>query len=423
MMNELIKLKIDGKEIEAIEGRPLVEVARENGINIPTLCHFKDIYPPLSTCRICTCKINGRMDTACTTNVRNGMDVDVSSPEIADIRKAVVEMLFAEGNHNCPACTKSGNCDLQRRGYEMGLSISRFPHLFNRRPRDFSMERIFMEHNRCVLCKRCIELIKTDDGKNVFSFQNRGHKTLVGIDYELEKELSDEKIALARDICPVGAILVKGKTGAAPFGVRKFDLDQDLKFVPTQELKVSLPKDKKPVIATTSLAGCFGCHMSILDIDTELLDIIELVEFNKSPLTDIKKFNKQCDIGIIEGGIANNENIEVLKTFREKCDILIGLGECAIWGGLPAMRNTVSLEECLDEAYLHSVTSESGANIIPRSEDIPQLLDKVYSTNDIVKIDYFIPGCPPNADHIWKVVKSVLSGEQIPISYKEFKYD
>lgn len=71
------------------------------------------------------------MDTACTTNVRNGMEVDVSSPEIADIRKAVVEMLFAEGNHNCPACTKSGNCDLQRRGYEMGLSISRFPHLLN----------------------------------------------------------------------------------------------------------------------------------------------------------------------------------------------------------------------------------------------------------------------------------------------------
>lgn len=139
-----------------------------------------------------------------------------------------------------------------------------------------------------------------------------------------------------------------------------------MKYVPTQELKVNLPKDKKPVIATTSLAGCFGCHMSILDIDTELLDIIELVEFNKSPLTDIKKFTKRCDIGIIEGGIANNENIEVLKAFRDNCDILIGLGECAIWGGLPAMRNIVPLEECLEEAYLHSVTSEAGANIIPK---------------------------------------------------------
>lgn len=423
MMNELIKLKIDGREIEAIEGRPLVDVARENGINIPTLCHFKDIYPPLATCRICTCNINGRIDTACTTLVRDGMEVDVNSPEIADIRKAIVEMLFAEGNHNCPGCSKSGNCDLQHRGYEMGLSISRFPHLFKERPRDFGPERIYMEHNRCVLCKRCIELIKTDDGKNVFSFQNRGHQALVGIDYELEKQLSDEKVLEARDVCPVGAILVKDKSGAAPFGGRKFDLDKSLKYVPTTDLKVELPKDRKPVIATTSLAGCFGCHMSILDIDDELIDIIELVEFNKSPLTDIKKFSKRCDIGIIEGGVANNENAEVLKAFREKCDILVGLGECSIWGGLPAMRNTVDLEDCLEEAYLHSVTSEPGAKIIPRSQDIPQLFDKVYSTNDIVKIDYFIPGCPPNADHIWKVIKTVLLGEQIPIAYQEFKYD
>lgn len=423
MINELIKLKIDDKEIEAIEGRPLVEVARENGINIPTLCHLKDIYPPLSTCRVCTCEINGRMDTACTTNVSNGMEVNVSSPEVADIRKAIVEMLFAEGNHNCPGCSKSGSCDLQRRGYEMGLSISRFPHLFNERPRDFGPERIFMEHNRCILCKRCIETIKTEDGKSVFSFQNRGHEALVGIDYELEKTLSDEKVKQAADICPVGAILYKGKSVAAPFGVRKFDVDENLKFIPTKDLKVKLPKDKKAVIATTSLAGCFGCHMSLLDIDTELLDVIELVEFNKSPLTDIKNFTKRCDIGIIEGGIANSENVEVLKAFREKCDILVGLGECAVWGGLPAMRNTVPLEECLEEAYLNSVTSESDANIIPRDENIPKLTDKVYSTNDIVKIDHFIPGCPPNADHIWKVVKSILLGHHILISYPEFKYD
>ena len=108
---------------------------------------------------------------------------------------------------------------------------------------------------------------------------------------------------------------------------------------------------------------------------------------------------------------------------HQKCDILVGLGECDIWGGLPAMRNTVSLEECLEEAYLHSVTSEEGANIIPRNDDIPKILDKVYSTNDVVKIDHFIQGCPPNADHIWKVVKSILLGHHIEISYPEFKYD
>jgi coenzyme F420-reducing hydrogenase gamma subunit len=102
----------------------------------------------------------------------------------------------------------------------------------------------------------------------------------------------------------------------------------------------------KPVIATTSLAGCFGCHMSILDIDERILELIELVEFNKSPIDDIKTFTKQCDIGIIEGGCCNSENIETLKSFRKNCNVLVSLGECAIMGGLPALRNDISIKEC-----------------------------------------------------------------------------
>ena len=180
---------------------------------------------------------------------------------------------------------------------------------------------------------------------------------------------------------------------------------------------------EKYIIATTSLAGCFGCHMSLLDIDTELVDMLELVEFNKSPLTDIKKFSKRCHIGLIEGGCSNNENVHVLKEFRKKCDILISFGECAIMGGIPAMRNFIPLQECLEESYLNSTTSELGAHIIPGHEDIPKLLNNVYPCNEIVKIDYYIPGCPPNAQHIWKVVKSILLGEEFSIAHDEFKYD
>jgi [NiFe] hydrogenase diaphorase moiety small subunit len=105
----------------------------------------------------------------------------------------------------------------------------------------------------------------------------------------------------------------------------------------------------KPVIATTSLAGCFGCHMSILDIDERILDLFELVEFNKSPIDDIKTFTKECDIGIIEGGCCNSENIETLKLFRQNCKTLVSLGECAIMGGLPALRNDISIKECLEK--------------------------------------------------------------------------
>ena len=112
----------------------------------------------------------------------------------------------------------------------------------------------------------------------------------------------------------------------------------------------------KPIVATTSLAGCFGCHMSILDIDERILGLIDLVEFNKSPINDIKKFTKQCDIGLIEGGCCNSENVHVLKDFRENCKILISVGECAIMGGLPAMRNGIPIKECLAEAYLNGPT-------------------------------------------------------------------
>lgn len=180
---------------------------------------------------------------------------------------------------------------------------------------------------------------------------------------------------------------------------------------------------KRFKVATTSLAGCFGCHMSMLDIDTGLLDLVEFVEINKSPLTDIKKFSKRCHLGLIEGGCCNSENVETLREFRKNCDILVSVGECAIWGGLPAMRNTIPLGECLEEAYLTAPLNEPGAGIVPYHEDLPKILDKVYSCSEVVQIDYFIPGCPPSATHIWKVVENLLWGEQHSILYSEFKYD
>ena len=155
----------------------------------------------------------------------------------------------------------------------------------------------------------------------------------------------------------------------------------------------------KPIVATTSLAGCFGCHMSVLDIDERILELIELVDFNKSPIDDIKEFTEMCDIGLIEGGCCNSENVHVLKDFRKNCKILVSVGECAIMGGLPAMRNNIPIKECLDEAYLNG-PSTKGANpegILPNNEELPIILDKVYPCHEVVKIDYYLPGCPPRA--------------------------
>ncbi len=179
----------------------------------------------------------------------------------------------------------------------------------------------------------------------------------------------------------------------------------------------------KPVIATTSLAGCFGCHMSILDIDERILELIELVDFDKSPIDDIKKFTRHCLVGLVEGGCCNEENVEVLKSFRENCEILVSLGDCAIMGGIPAMRNNIPLKECLDEAFLHGPTVFNPGGEIPNDPEIPLLLDRVYPAHEVVKIDYHLPGCPPPADAIWAALLALLNHQPLELPYELIKYD
>ncbi|HOW19461.1 MAG TPA: NADP oxidoreductase [Phycisphaerae bacterium] len=180
---------------------------------------------------------------------------------------------------------------------------------------------------------------------------------------------------------------------------------------------------EKPKIATASLAGCFGCHMSLLDIDDRILQLVELVQFDKSPVDDIKKFTGRCRIGLIEGGCCNEENVRVLQDFRRHCDILISVGECAIMGGLPALRNTIPLKECLEEAYLNGPTVYNPDGKIPNDPEIPLLLNKVYPCHEVVKIDYFLPGCPPPADTLWEALVALLSDKPVNLPYQLIKYD
>jgi NAD-reducing hydrogenase small subunit len=178
----------------------------------------------------------------------------------------------------------------------------------------------------------------------------------------------------------------------------------------------------KPKLATCSLAGCFGCHMSLLDIDERLLELVELVDLDKSPFDDKKEFDCQVDVGLVEGGCSSEHNVHVLRQFRKHCEILVAVGACAITGGIPAMRNLVGLRECLEEAYLQGPTVEGGG-IIPNDEDLPLLLDRVYPCHEVVKIDYFLPGCPPSADVIWTGLKALLAGQKPELPYQMVKYE
>jgi NAD-reducing hydrogenase small subunit len=173
-------------------------------------------------------------------------------------------------------------------------------------------------------------------------------------------------------------------------------------------------------VATASLCGCFGCHMSLLDIDERILQLVERVSFDRSPITDIKTLG-ECDLGLIEGGVANAENVQVLRDFRRHCKILVAVGACAVTGGIPAMRNGLSLKECLEESYVSGVGIHNPG--IPNDPEIPLLLNQVHPIHEVVKVDYFLPGCPPSADAIWTFLTQLLAGKPIALPYRQIHYD
>jgi NAD-reducing hydrogenase small subunit len=173
-------------------------------------------------------------------------------------------------------------------------------------------------------------------------------------------------------------------------------------------------------IATTSLAGCFGCHMSLLDIDEHLFELVELADFDRSPLTDIKHCGP-CDIGLIEGGVCNAENVHVLREFRRHCKILVAVGACAVNGGLPAQRNHLDVSGCLQQVYQFR---EGVVNPqIPDDPELPLLLDKVRPIHEVVRIDYFVPGCPPSGEALWKFLGDLIAGRTPRLSHPVLRYD
>ena len=179
----------------------------------------------------------------------------------------------------------------------------------------------------------------------------------------------------------------------------------------------------KVKIATDWLAACAGCHMSLLDIDERIVGLLEHVEFTSSPVTDLKHPPKEgVTVGILTGAISNTHNIHVAKQMRERCAILIAVGDCATFGGIVAMRNMVGTQAALERAYLETETTVDG--LIPDSDELGRPLDTVTGVDKVVKVDLFIPGCPPSADALYYAISELLAG-RVPVVLPEehFKYD
>jgi len=222
MSDSKFTFTVDGVEIEAVAGQTIIEACDAAGVYIPRLCHHPDL-PPAGHCRVCTCKIDGRRSSACTMPAARGMVVDNDTPELNDDRRTVSGMLFVEGNHFCPSCEKSGDCELQALGYRLGMVAPTLPNLWPARELDATHPDIFIDRNRCILCSRCIRASRTVDGKSVFGFEGRGIHMRLNVDAETLDGTTIAAADKAVQVCPVGCIVIKRTGYRTPYGGRRFD--------------------------------------------------------------------------------------------------------------------------------------------------------------------------------------------------------
>ena len=224
-MNERPTFLLDGAEVPYDPGQSVLQAALSAGRYIPHLCYHPE-FRPHGSCKVCTARVEGRTVAACTTPARPGMEVESETEDLNALRRTLVQMLFAEGNHFCPSCEKSGDCVLQALGYDLGVLTAGFRHMFPIRPVDASHPDLMLDLNRCILCELCVRASAEVDGKHVFALSGRGIDKHLIVNAE-SGQLADTDIApsdKAVEVCPVGVILRKGVGFAVPIGKRRYDL-------------------------------------------------------------------------------------------------------------------------------------------------------------------------------------------------------
>ena len=216
---------LDGKTIPFDEGQTIMQAAMAAGVYIPRLCYHPDLKPH-GSCKLCTVKVNGRQASSCTYQARDGLAVESNTEELNGERRSLLQMLFVEGNHFCPSCEASGNCQLQATAYELQMMTAHYDHFFPDRPLDASHPEYLLDFNRCILCSLCIRASRDVDGKNVFALSGRGIHTRLIVNAAsgllADTDFSGED--KAAHVCPVGVILKKRTGFAVPLGQRSYDM-------------------------------------------------------------------------------------------------------------------------------------------------------------------------------------------------------
>ena len=213
MPQKKISIRIDGELVNATEGQTILEVARESKKFIPTLCYLKGLSA-VGACRLCMVEVSGipRLLPACTTPVQDGMSVTTSSQKLARYRRIAIELLLVERNHICAVCVSNNHCELQNMARMLGVTHVRYPYNYPKLPVDISHERYVLDHNRCILCTRCVRVCSEVEGAHVWDVTARGIQSVLAS--ELSRPWGDSKTCTGCgkcvQACPTGALAEKG---------------------------------------------------------------------------------------------------------------------------------------------------------------------------------------------------------------------